>query len=99
MTAHLLHLDPGGLLQRETADAGAEGDQREAPGAELVGYGEGAGGRAADDLGRGRASPSMVAAWITHRQGSSPAVVSTASPRPIGARSSLSAWTAGPPAR
>jgi hypothetical protein len=31
---------------------------------------------------------SIVAAWITQRAGMSPAVVSTASPRPIGARSS-----------
>jgi hypothetical protein len=41
---------------------------------------------------------SMVAAWITHRQGISPAEVSTASPSSIGARSSLSACTEGPPA-
>ena len=31
---------------------------------------------------------SIVAAWITHRHGISPPVVSTASPRPIGARPS-----------
>ena len=30
---------------------------------------------------------SIVAAWITQRDGISPAVVSTASPSPIGARS------------
>ena len=42
---------------------------------------------------------SMVAAWITQRAGSSPAVVSTASPSPIGARSSDSRWISGPPAR
>jgi hypothetical protein len=34
---------------------------------------------------------SIVAAWITHRDGISPAVVSIASPSPIGATSSLSA--------
>ena len=39
---------------------------------------------------------SIVAAWITQRAGMSPAVVSTASPSPIGARSSDSRWTAGP---
>jgi len=42
---------------------------------------------------------SMVAAWITHLAGISPAVVATASPRSIGARSSLSFCTSGPPAR
>jgi hypothetical protein len=42
---------------------------------------------------------SMVAAWITQRLGISPAVVATASPSPIGALSSLSRWTSGPPAR
>ena len=41
----------------------------------------------------------MVAAWITHREGISPAVVATAAPSSIGAHSSLSAWTSGPPAR
>ena len=42
---------------------------------------------------------SMVAAWITYRAGMSPAVVSTASPRPMGAFSSDSRCTslaAGP---
>ena len=42
---------------------------------------------------------SIVAAWMTQRAGMSPAVVSTASPNPIGARSSDSRCTAGPPAR
>ena len=42
---------------------------------------------------------SMVAAWITQRAGMWPAVVSTASPRPMGARSSDSRCTSGPPAR
>ena len=41
----------------------------------------------------------MVAAWITQRAGSSPAPVATAAPSSIGARSSLSRWTSGPPAR
>ena len=41
----------------------------------------------------------IVAAWMTHRDGISPAVVSTASPRPIGAFASDSRWTSGPPAR
>ena len=36
---------------------------------------------------------------MTHRAGRSPAVVSTASPRPIGARSSLSRTSASPAAR
>jgi hypothetical protein len=36
---------------------------------------------------------------MTQRAGISPAVVSTASPSPIGARSSDSRWTSGPPAR
>jgi hypothetical protein len=40
-----------------------------------------------------------VAAWITQREGISPALVSTASPSPIGARSWDSRWTSGPPAR
>src|SRR5215204_5769342 len=42
---------------------------------------------------------SIVAAWITQRQGMSPAVVSTASPSPIGALASDSRCTSGPPAR
>ena len=42
---------------------------------------------------------SIVAAWITQRAGRSPALVSTASPRPIGARSFDSRWISGPPAR
>src|SRR5918992_892576 len=42
---------------------------------------------------------SIVAAWMTQRAGMSPAVVSTASPSPIGARSSDSRCTSGPPAR
>ncbi len=41
---------------------------------------------------------SIVAAWITQRAGMSPAVVSTASPSSIGARSRDSSCTAGPPA-
>ena len=39
---------------------------------------------------------SIVAAWITQRDGSSPAPVSTASPRPIGALRSLSSWIDAP---
>src|SRR6478609_7809605 len=42
---------------------------------------------------------SIVAAWMTHRAGSVPAVVSTASPSPTGARRWLSSWISGPPAR
>ena len=42
---------------------------------------------------------SIVAAWITHRHGSSPPDVSTASPSAIGALRSDSSWIAGPPAR
>ena len=42
---------------------------------------------------------SIVAAWITQRAGISPAVVSTASPRPIGAFSSRLPCTTGAPAR
>ena len=42
---------------------------------------------------------SMVAAWITQRAGMAPAVVSTASPSSIGARSLDSRCTSGPPAR
>ena len=41
----------------------------------------------------------IVAAWMTQRAGMSPAVVSTASPSPIGALASDSRWTPGPPAR
>src|SRR3954454_20406552 len=41
----------------------------------------------------------IVAAWMTQREGMAPAVVSTASPRPIGALRSDSRWTSGPPAR
>ena len=52
----LLDLDPRGLVDRETADAGAEGDQRQRAGAELVGLGERARGGGADDLGRGRSA-------------------------------------------
>ena len=40
-----------------------------------------------------------MAAWITQRAGMSPAVVSTASPSPIGAFWCDSSCTAGPPAR
>ena len=39
----------------------------------------------------------IVAAWITHLAGISPALVATASPSPIGASSSLSSWI-DPPA-
>ena len=39
----------------------------------------------------------MVAAWMTHLDGSSPAAVATASPRSIGASSSLSSWMTRPP--
>ena len=46
VAADLLDLDPRCLLEREATDAGAEGDQRERSGAELVGLGEGARGRA-----------------------------------------------------
>ena len=42
---------------------------------------------------------SIVAAWITQRDGRSPAGVATASPSPIGATRSLSSWIDGPPAR
>jgi hypothetical protein len=42
---------------------------------------------------------SMVAAWITHRQGIAPPEVATASPNAIGAAERLSASTTGPPAR
>ena len=50
----LLDLDPGGLVERKAADTGAERDQGEALGAELVRLGERAGGGPADDLPRGR---------------------------------------------
>ena len=56
MPPHLLDLDPGRLVERKAADAGAEGDEREAARAELVGAGEGGGGGAADDAGIGRAA-------------------------------------------
>ena len=39
---------------------------------------------------------SIVAAWITQRAGMSPAVVSTASPSPIGAFASDSRCTSSP---
>ena len=42
---------------------------------------------------------SIVAAWMTQVAGMSPAVVSTASPSPIGALASDSRCTSGPPAR
>ena len=42
---------------------------------------------------------SIVAAWMTQRAGMSPAVVSTASPSPIGARSFDSRSSSGPAAR
>jgi hypothetical protein len=42
---------------------------------------------------------SIVAAWITQRAGMSPAVVSTASPRPIGAFARDSSTSASPAAR
>jgi hypothetical protein len=41
----------------------------------------------------------MVAAWMTQRDGMSPALVSIASPSPMGRRSADSRSTAGPPAR
>ena len=47
-------LDRGGLLDRESADAGAERDQGQRPAAELVGDLERRRGRGADDLGRRR---------------------------------------------
>ena len=99
VAADLLDLDPRRLVEREAADAGPERDEREAAGAELVGA------PSVDAVARRMMSASVgppssiVAAWMTHRDGMSPAVVSTASPRPIGAFSSDSACTAGPPAR
>ena len=56
MAVYLLHLDPCGLVQREASDPGPEGHQSQAPGAELVGLGQCARRRAADDLGRRRPS-------------------------------------------
>ena len=44
----------GPPVEREAAHAGAEGDQRQRAGAELVGHPQRARGRLADDLGRGR---------------------------------------------
>src|SRR5436189_3130651 len=41
----------------------------------------------------------MVAAWMTQRDGGAPAVVRTASPRPIGALAELSRCSASPAAR
>ncbi len=40
MPPYLLHLDPGRLIQGESADAGAEGDEGERLCAELVGAAE-----------------------------------------------------------
>ena len=100
VAAHLLDLDLRRLVEREAADAGAERDQREAARAERVRALQGRRGGAADDVGRRPAAErSIVAAWITHVAGMSPAVVSTASPSPIGAFAADSACTAGPPAR
>ena len=42
---------------------------------------------------------SIVAAWMTQRQGIEPPDVATASPSPIGAAARLSISTADPPAR
>jgi len=50
--AHLLHLDACRFDEREPAHSGAERDERERPGAELVRATEGARGRLPDDLGR-----------------------------------------------
>jgi hypothetical protein len=52
--ADFFDLDPGRLVQRKAADAGAESDQSEALRPELVGLGEGARGGVADDLPGGR---------------------------------------------
>jgi hypothetical protein len=56
MAVDLLHLDPRGLVQRESSYPGPEGHQSQAPGAELVGLDQRARRRAADDLGRRRSS-------------------------------------------
>ena len=53
VAADLLDLDPRRLVEREAADAGAEGDEREAARAELVRARSVDGGGAADDV-RGR---------------------------------------------
>src|SRR4051812_11016909 len=42
---------------------------------------------------------SIVAAWMTQRDGISPALVSTASPSPIGDLAALSRWSSSPAAR
>ena len=52
--ADLLDLDPRGLVDREAADAGAEGDEREAARAQLVRAAQRRRRRAADDVGRRR---------------------------------------------
>src|SRR6516225_4002856 len=54
MLAHLLDLDGGGLIERESANAGTERDQRERSGTQLVGLAERRGGRLPDDLCRCR---------------------------------------------
>ena len=91
--------DPRRLLERKAADAGAERDEceRAAPSSSAFASVE----RVARSMISAEVGPpsSMVAAWITQRHGMSPAVVSTASPSPIGARSSDSRCTSGPPAR
>ena len=82
---HLLGLDAGGVLEREAPDAGAERDEREARGASSSAL------RRVEAVARRMMSSevgppsSIVAAWMTQRAGMSPAVVSIASPRPIGA--------------
>ena len=79
MAADLLDLDPGGLVERKAADAGAEGDQRQRAGAELVGDGAACWPVAARMISAEVGPPRcIVAAWITHRHGSSPAPVATA---------------------
>ena len=97
---HLLDLDARGVLEREAPDAGAERDEREAPARRARPRAASVEAVARRMMSSEVGPPSsIVAAWMTQRDGMSPAVVSTASPRPIGAFASDSRWTSGPPAR
>ena len=63
MAADLVDLDLGRVLDREAADAGAEGDEGQRAGVELLRLPQRRGGRAAHDVGR------RAAAGVHHRRG------------------------------
>ena len=99
MRPDLVHLDAGGFVDREPSDARPERDQRQEtarPAAATSSVDRVARRMTSADVGP---PSSIVAAWMTQRQGIEPHHVETASPSPIGAAARLSESIKGPPAR